>query len=507
MGKRLVVFIVSFAMGLGALAQPVRHWFAQKALCYPGSAVVVYVNGVNKPSEMEVMIDALDLHAKLKRFNIYTGDVQALYNGSEVVWKDIVYEAFPQSIADDAEAFARAIEPFAWLMFGLRPPQGDTDSVRLVQLRARMAAKLYDSLLAPDGVAMLDQFTRDIQTTLDASNKVVIVAHSQGNFIANALHNRIVAANPPWIVKGLSVVNIATPSVAVPSNLHLTSSSDLVINLLTTVRAPNNLLVDPAASDALDLTGHGFVEIYLSESLQSITDGRSVMRVTLDKVASALAQGEDVPRCCSGRFDGGLPGNVYQRSTLNWLVTASENLGTFVSGNVQADFAVDTLAGPGWSISGTGIASSGLGINQIEIQVAEQLAFRPGSYVGAATGSFVRLGVPSALRGYDDISFALNATSDIRVEVTQARPICIDYNFPSDLTTNRYDRTDAPWASVWSHVAGRAVWTQRSTERAACAGKPQQCLRDLQPYDGGRLDFEFEPVLTPVRVLPSTVQF
>lgn len=500
MKKQLATFVVCLALSFATLAQPVRHWFAQKGLCYPTSKVVLYVNGVHKPSEMEVMINALDLHEKLSRHNIYNGEVHALYNGSEALWKDLAFEAFPQKVTD-AAGFAFDFEVFALKFQGLLPI-AEPEGALMAQWRAHFNTLVTNHLASPEGVALLDQLERDVQRTLDASNKVAIVAHSQGNFIANSLHSRVVAANPEWVAKGLSIVNVASPSAYAPSNLYLTSIADLVMGLVP-ANMPANLFVNPLDSIAIDPTGHGFTEIYLSETLHPLTGNLSVMRLTLDMVASALIQGEEIPRCCGGMESVLTEGATQFQASIGYGLMASDNPTVLATGHRTPFVAVDTFAfqdRPYWGIAGNGDQT------QVHMNIFEQLEFRPRSYHVSNANSWIRFSEPRDTNTGEAL-FEASAPSYFQVDVAAVRPRCIEYNYPSDGTTNVYDRTDAPWASVWTEVTGHATWTMRSTERATCAMTPGCQPQRLRTFDNGYADFDFGPVLAPVRIAPSTVEF
>jgi hypothetical protein len=107
--------------------------------------------------------------------------------------------------------------------------------------------------------------------------RVVIVAHSQGNFYANNAYRRILNEYPQYR-RNIGIVGVATPvsmvqgwnnyNVSVPYGLfYTTNASDVVINL---VRAfyPTTLPPNPSAgySTTFFSANHGFVDTYLDQN-------------------------------------------------------------------------------------------------------------------------------------------------------------------------------------------------------------------------------------------------
>ncbi|MBA3733139.1 DUF5011 domain-containing protein [Patescibacteria group bacterium] len=109
------------------------------------------------------------------------------------------------------------------------------------------------------------------------TQKVLIVAHSQGNFYANSFYD-VVAGNSGGIPKeSLGVYAVATPSGRTPGNgLWLTSTSDKIIaglvggTLSRKIMTPNVTI--PLTQDD-DENGHNFSSVYLKyQSVRIISD-------------------------------------------------------------------------------------------------------------------------------------------------------------------------------------------------------------------------------------------
>lgn len=110
--------------------------------------------------------------------------------------------------------------------------------------------------------ADLQQHVTFYESLLAASSKVVIVAHSQGNFYANLACRRI--DNP-----GLGIVAVATPASRVCNDYspYATSRADLVIAGIA--RGASWTMLPPNVDDSPGGTrhGHGFVDDYLEASI------------------------------------------------------------------------------------------------------------------------------------------------------------------------------------------------------------------------------------------------
>jgi len=510
MWHRLLVWILACSLATSTFAQSTAaSWHATKGACQPHAKLVVYINGMMNPDPMQVALDTDDLREKLDRAGIYSDDVQFLYNPSNGNIDEDIVEAAKQKAGEQARnalELSAALQVIRLQIAGLSAVGAGAEAERLTQLIARMSTVAYDLLQDPEGVRLLDAFEREIQTTLNASNKVVLVAHSQGNFIANALHTRIVAASPDWIVKGLSVVNIATPSRYTPSGLYLTSSADVVMVDMPAA-PPSNMTVMPGVSLALHSLGHGFVEIYLSESPNLLAFGTALQR-TLSLISEALDQGKDeVPRCCNGSTAPPAPDpSNPNRTTLHYLLRASDSPGVAVTGSKPMNALVmGQLANePWWTVNGTGISDAD-GIDIIW-RMPESLEFKPRVYRTTDTPSWVMFNEPTERLG--QVFRHLGDGSSVQVDVKTSRMVCIDYNYGSNGVMN-LDRTDAASAVVWLEVTGSANWSLASRSRLDCsAAGPSVCNLALQPsYDNLDIGFGFGPLSAPVRVTPSTVRF
>jgi hypothetical protein len=503
--KRMLTSILLGMFSLSVLAQS----FPLKGACFPGSTIVVYVNGVNKPDEQQVAIDANMLHMELLRSNVYQGSVKYFYNPSESLWLDLVTEAIPQKAGDTLAEFASAFLTFGMNLAGLKLPFDAAEAELLDRLNAAVMVKINGFLQTAEGVALLDQWSPTLQTTVDSSNKVVVVAHSQGNFIANAMHARVRDASPDWIAKGLSIVNIANPTAQAPSGLYLTSSSDLVMAGVP-LRLPINLFVDPVYAMTIDGTGHGFVQTYLSDALQSISDGKSVLEKTLGLISAALKLGGDIPRCCAG-----LPEvSPYRRpltpplSSLYYSLTASDSGDAIFDKKEGIKFGFgggSAFASEPWELGA--LVLDPKGDLSVVIRVPDAFEFKPKAYLDQKANSWIQFPEPRDIGRMGEVLLQFNYLIDrYDVEMKSVAPVCMEYNHNNVAGT--FDRTDSPYALVWVEVAGSFLWQRTTRQRADCLSAGPTCLMEYQPtFDNARVSFDFGPTVGPIRVDPKAVQF
>jgi hypothetical protein len=118
-------------------------------------------------------------------------------------------------------------------------------------------------------------------TDIAAGNRVLVVAHSQGNLYANSAFGFVNAAAPEPALS-LGITAVATPAETSQRG-YVTSDHDFVINLIRSLGKtvlPANVRV-PVALD--DLTGHLFLSTYLNERKPA----RARVVSLLSKVAKA----------------------------------------------------------------------------------------------------------------------------------------------------------------------------------------------------------------------------
>lgn len=156
-------------------------------------------------------------------------------------------------LAGDDQLLETALGP-------LNLPPGTADLL-VRALRAVVgAAAARVAQIGPNPEPTIAAIVNALTVNLTERQKCLLVAHSQGNFFANAAVARI----PQRLRASVGVVHVATPTAAL-SGPYTTSTKDLVIGPIPTA-APANITL-PFTSR--DLLGHGFNEVYLHPTMAS----------------------------------------------------------------------------------------------------------------------------------------------------------------------------------------------------------------------------------------------
>src|SRR3989344_2578883 len=120
----------------------------------------------------------------------------------------------------------------------------------------------YEAVNDYDLVEMLKDASEKVKT-----QKLLLVAHSQGNFYANSFYDTVVGKDGGVPTQSIGVYSVANPAGRVAGNGRwLTSDTDKVIARLVARTPfkkimPPNVHIDLAGSS--DPSGHGFSEVYL----------------------------------------------------------------------------------------------------------------------------------------------------------------------------------------------------------------------------------------------------
>ena len=147
-------------------------------------------------------------------------------------------------------------------------------------------------------------------------------------------------------------MNVANAAASAPSGLYITSFQDLVIALLGGLAMPPNTT---AGISRIDLSGHGFEEIYMSTSLPSGAAPRDSMAGKVCALVQ-LALNNSVE-----------PAGSIIASTFSSLVRidissrTAQSLGSFTTSNMSAtpvfDIALNPRGGPAAAISASTLSS------------------------------------------------------------------------------------------------------------------------------------------------------
>ncbi len=221
----------------------VTFFLASPALAH--AARLVYVNGIQNSFE-----DALDTSKRLlalmqqspSKFNLDKPDKLTF------VWNKIgfsgVSKGEPDLNEDLQELFAsKTNEEFYALDFQkIKLPHqsaftGDLDAEAAVRITQRIANEL-ESIRAPISV-----LSEEIDKHIAANEAVIVIAHSQGNLIANLGWAKAVATHGEKVRRQLRIVNVANTTRRSPNDLNFTHAGDAALFYRADVAAcPENSL-------------------------------------------------------------------------------------------------------------------------------------------------------------------------------------------------------------------------------------------------------------------------
>jgi len=188
----------------------------------------------------------------------------------------------------------------------------------------------------------VNNYVRDLYN----GKKVVIVAHSQGNFYANNAYRRILNEYPEY-QHNIGVVGVATPANSVqgwnnynasyPYGLYYTTNaSDLVINLIRAFY-PDTLPPNPGIeySNGYLSANHGFVDIYLDQN----GPFRNRIRDHILETISIIESPEVAPECKEVA--------VETLDAINVSSTSAQLVGQVINGkNVYGQFLLKMGSNP-----------------------------------------------------------------------------------------------------------------------------------------------------------------
>lgn len=120
--------------------------------------------------------------------------------------------------------------------------------------------------------------SKAVNTLLDRSNRVVIVAHSQGNLFANKAYDSI---NDKSRRDRLTLIHVAPPGGEIRGETYYLSSDDMVINTVNSTLVLDGLkpnIPPPAHPVKNAVSGHEFVDTYMDRSSKSFLGITSQIR-------------------------------------------------------------------------------------------------------------------------------------------------------------------------------------------------------------------------------------
>jgi len=261
-----------------------------------GRTTVLYLNGVFKSVPEEVDDAARTVKAAIPTVLTWdwtTVDIRSEYNPSDGKVGDLIESADQSASGLDWVQF--------WEFFlGLKSPSPWFTDASLALIKA------YSSLASIDYKPIRDRMTSDVRKEFALGRKVVLLAHSQGNFFANEVVGQLTSAE----LKSVAIVSVANPDSRIATNVdgHLevprvTLLEDLVVAAISAARMASGL--DPAmlanSSNLPDLsrdwTGHDFLDTYFQLSYPAWARNRSQSQI-LANIAKAVRGTESPTGYC-----------------------------------------------------------------------------------------------------------------------------------------------------------------------------------------------------------------
>ena len=145
-----------------------------------------------------------------------------------------------------------------------------------------------------DLIEMLNDASAKVKT-----QKLLLVAHSQGNFYANSFYDTIVDTTGGIPAKSIGIYSVANPASRVAGKgSWITSDTDRVIAGLVAHLAPfhtimpTNVHIAEVAGDTSLSAGHNFSEVYLKYKGTQIVKG---IQESLDKLSSDPTRSKNTP--------------------------------------------------------------------------------------------------------------------------------------------------------------------------------------------------------------------
>lgn len=227
-------------LALAAAALPVA------AACTHDSATVFsYGNGMYiSPARARVQALMMDVRLRPELPAGVTPVFTYSYNSDEDDLAQVL-EVVGQAV-DDAAARVHS-----WLGIPSFAPKSFRDAVEARQRAARVGTYVRDK--------DLEAHVARYQADLAAGRRVIVLAHSQGNFYANRAHERLPST------AGFGIVAIGTPAGYTAGNgPYTTLTTDKIIGPIPGRRAPNTTNSDAFNAATGGSDGHSFTTHYLA---------------------------------------------------------------------------------------------------------------------------------------------------------------------------------------------------------------------------------------------------
>lgn len=250
------------------------------AVCPDTSSDIVFGNGMfNTYQDARLSLlalkEALDPDTQAGRAGAGPFNYDIAYNQNEQAHTQF-FQVARQNVTGTFSTFWR------YWANRLSPPQWVRDSAIFLARQANQSGYLSD----PD----LQQHVARYSASIREGRRVMVVAHSQGNFYANEARTRL-ALIPGVTLGSYGIVGVASPaSMVTTGGPYTTLVDDAVINA---VRAANPFTLSPNTTNpsgtSRDAQNHSFVDSYMFPS--------TVSRPQIVEQSVGVLNGLQFPQC------------------------------------------------------------------------------------------------------------------------------------------------------------------------------------------------------------------
>ena len=234
------------AVGLVVLAAVFGTAGNASAACASDSAVVIYYGNGMYISPARARVQSLLMDRKI-RPALPAGTKVSFsysYNNSENEVTQVL-EVLGQALDDKSVKFQ------SWLDVPSSSPSAFRNAVKAAEQSARVGNYVKDG----DLTAHVARYQAD----LAAGKRVIVLAHSQGNFYANRAYEELPSTT------GFGIVAVGTPAgFTAGGGPHTSLTNDKVIDPIPGRRSLNTTNSSSFVSAARDADGHSFTRSYLN---------------------------------------------------------------------------------------------------------------------------------------------------------------------------------------------------------------------------------------------------
>lgn len=340
MKRKLFLFFLSQFLGFA--------FVSREALCQTCTQIttIFYVNGV-----WQQKIDAekalyFQLEHRIENRIAGTSvsgcvNYEVAYNQTDTKAADLI-QALSQIYLDNS------FLPQFWRWWASLDPAPDEFQALAKAQAASLDLAAY--VLAPELQQHVALYSAAIGSQHE--NKVVLVAHSQGNLYANEAYNILVYGQNPVPPSSISIVSVATPASAVAGNgPYTTLSEDLIASVgfrivNSSVKPPNTANPDPSCTPYWSC--HDFVASYLWGSIS----GPQILNDILANIPIPLPSGATIAGRSPGTVSVSMSGGIdcCQSYGVSWTQGAASNVSVFAylgdPGGGNIGFQLSTAIGP-----------------------------------------------------------------------------------------------------------------------------------------------------------------